>query len=343
MSSNSVGTNYAPVASRPRVFGPPILNRLVTALVTMGALTLVAVFMLPNFYPNTFSRATRATFTLTVIGLACIGTLIVIFWVTNRRIVVTDDRVEVRRPGQLLNSWDRATTGFGTEVTVHRTNGMRTATARTLIVGTAQGQTKVVVPGISRNSFNEMIAILNPVRPVQDPAAPLARVRGQVFTPNRAPVGASMRKLFWASLIVLVASLAIGFGGSVANPDEDAQIMIIAIAGMGGVVAIFLALAGLAARTRYRAIPTSLQAGPGWLRIDETTYPFPTLSSIQVSPPTYDSRKLIIKPVSGRQRMWQMNGTARKGEPVFEEWSAFIGEVVNAAAGTPGLVQLDLD
>lgn len=346
MSLQQMGTDYPGARSQPRVFRSPFLSRLGSAFILIAILTAASVIFLPNSFPTTVNRATRAGITLTVIIVASLVVVGVVFWWNNRRIVVTDDRVEVWRLGQRLQGWDRATTGFGTEVTVHRSNGVRTSTSRTLVVGTPQGQVKVVVPGISRDSFNELVAILNPVglvHPAQSAAAIPAPATGRVFTPNRAPLARAMRKLWWASLIVLLVSLAIGFGGDLVISDEDAQILLLAVAGMGVVVAFCLGMAGLAARKRYQMIPSSMQAGPGWVRIDDMTYPFTTLSSVQVSPATYESKRIVLKPISGKSFSWQLNGLARKGEWVFDEWPAFVGEVVSAASGTPGLVRLDLE
>ena len=363
---HSYPTSGAPTE---RVFRQSQTRKIISAIFVIAILAVLAFLFIPKFLPNTMTHALRFTVAgvlVAVVAFIMLGSALV--W-TNMRVVVTPTTVEVRRPGKVLHTWDRAVTGFSTHIVKHSTNGIPTTTERSLIAHYPGGETKVTFNAMSRSAFNEMYALLTAesraamaqaeaqalgaagqdgaeaagsAHAQQFAAAPMTPSRGlpRTFTANLAP----MRKRGRVALIVagVVAVIAAGLTYlGLQSPDDFALLMAPFIAWF---VAVVCVLVWLGTVTEGRKYPKVTEVGSGGITIDGTVYPYSGLSRIWVTPETYQQRRLqLVGPTGVRKKYSYGAATPKPDVQPMPEWAELVRTLQMATAHNPGLVSFDLN
>lgn len=354
-------------ASTERVFRQSQTRKIISAIFVIAILAVLAFLFIPKFLPNTMTHALRFTVAGVLVGVVAIlmlGSALV--W-TNMRVVVTPTTVEVRRPGKVLHSWDRAVTGFSTHIVKHSTNGIPTNTERTLIAHYPGGETKVTFNAMSRNAFNEMYALLTAEsraamaqaeaqaralagQPAVDPTGapltqqfattpPAALGLPRTFTVNLAPMRKRGRVALIVAAIVAVIAAGLTYLGY-QSPDEFTLLMAAFIAWF---VAVVCVLVWLGTVTESRKYPKVTEIGSGGITIDGTVYPYSGISRIWLTPETYQQRRLqLVGPTGVRKKYSYGAAVGKPDAQPMPQWAELVRTLQAATAHNPGLVSFDL-
>lgn len=331
----------APVAAR--VFRRHPLRTAVGALVLSVVFSAAVLFLLPKFLPRTMNISTRGTVVLVVAIAITLVVWIGSFWLRNIRVVVTPDTVQIGRAGK-VETFARDVTGFRSHITEHRTNGFRSGTTRALIVLSGGREITVELPGFTRATFNELMALLTPVsQPVAEDPVEAARVRASL--PSSFTVDASDERRiangFLITAIVLFA-VALAFGLMAFMPgfgesDFSALILLLPFGALGG---IGFAIGAAQRRKVARSAPAQVWVSHHGLRIGDTDHPYDQLSRIWVTPPAYDTRRIRIERPTGRSVTHVLASPRIRITPDYRD---FVLALRAETARMPGLVSLDLE
>lgn len=330
-------------AESPVVFRRGILPTVLRAIVVSAVALTAALFLIPQIVPRGMSLSDRTlllTFVAVVLLVVVWGTL---FWLRNVRVVVSRDVVEIGRPGS-REAFERATTEFRSRVTEHRTNGVRSGTTRTLIVGRNGVEREFELPGFSRAAFNELMAQLIPLA-IAHPADPVAaaRVRSQVRRDFQvdasrerrlAIVFAIVSAVFLLLTLVIVLSV-------MARGELDGESVAILLTPLTGLVAAGFGL-GVVQRVRaVRQTPTRITVGHRGLRLDEVEHPYASLTRIWLTPPSYSgAKRLRLERRGGRPLTLTLSAPRITLDPDYDE---LVTALRSETAAFPGLLSLDLE
>ncbi|MGJ0389987.1 hypothetical protein [Microbacterium sp. CGR1] len=331
------------VVSGERVFRRHPGRALVSAVLLSAALSAAALFILPQFLPRGMNISTRGTIVL-VVAIAL--TLLIFgstFWLRNTRVVVRADSVEVGRPGS-REVFDRATTGFRSKITEHRTNGIRSGITRALIIHNGGREITVELAGFTRATFNDLMAMLNPIAspPTADPVA-AARERAQLpssFTVDSSGERRLVSGLTIGAVVLLIVAALVG--ALAASPgfldgELSALVLVVPLAGVAG---IGLAIGAFQRRRVLKAIPARITVSHHGIRFDDVDLPFAQLTRIWLTPAGYPVRRIRFERAAGRATSHVLGSPRVQMTP---EYTAFLLAVRAETAQHPELLRLDLE
>lgn len=331
------------VVSGERVFRRHPGRALVSAVLLSAALSAAALFVLPQFLPRGMNISTRGTIVL-VVAIAL--TLLIFgstFWLRNTRVVVRADSVEVGRAGN-REVFDRATTGFRSKITEHRTNGIRSGITRALIIHNGGREITVELVGFTRATFNDLMAMLNPIAPppTADPVA-AARERAQLpssFTVDSSGERRLVSGLTIGAVVLLIVAAAVG--ALAASPgfldgDLSALVLLVPFAGLAG---IGLAIGAFQRRRVLRATPAHVMVSHHGIRFDDADLPYAQLTRIWLTPAGYPTRRIRFERATGRPTVHVLGSPRVQMSP---EYTGFLLAVRAETARHPELLRLDLE
>lgn len=330
-------------------FRGSLARRALGALVVSALLGSAALFLLPSVLPVTTNRSTRAT-------LAIIAAVIVVvliwgsaLWQSNTRVVVDATSVEIRRPGQLIHRWDRATSLFSSRITKRYTNGIPSGVDRTLIVDSAGRRDEVNV-ALTREAFTELMALLAPlsarVAAAQSETAPASSSAPRSFSPRPAPIRRRARRAgFVAAAVAVIAVFTVGLAASGILVEDDRQIALIIVAPMLGVLTVILAALAMVTAGKARSVPSRIDVGTGSLTVDGQVFIFAQQRAVQLSPPSYPRRTLVIVESTGRKHRWLLGepGASARVPEILPDYPELVAAVAASAVGAERVVRLDLE
>lgn len=331
------------VQSNERVFRRNPARAALTAVVVSALLSTVTLFVLPQFLPRRMDLETRGLLVL-VAAIVLTGVVFtMVFWLRNTRVVVRPDTVEIGRAGN-RETYRRAVTGFRSKIKEHRTNGIRSGVTRALVVYSGDREITVELPGFTRATFNELMALLTPI---DQPAAtdPVEAARARAQLPSSFTVDASGERRLAARLSIGAAVLLmITLVGAVvaASPgflegELSALVLIVpftAVAGVG------LAIGAIQRHRVARRIPQALHVGHHGIRIDDSEVPFAQLRRIWLTPTGYPVRRMRLESAAGRSTTHVLGSARVRMTPEYEQ---FLLAVRAESARMPGLLRLDLE
>lgn len=326
-----------------RVFRRHPARAAIGALVLSAALSTATLFLLPRLLPRTMDLSTRGL-VVAVVAIALTAAVVVsTFWLRNMRVAVRPDSVEIGRPGA-RETYDRATTGFRSLITEHRTNGLRSGVTRALIVHSAGREITVELPGFTRATFNELMAALVPVAAprLADPVDE-ARARAHlptVFTVDAAGERRLANRLLFVALVFFataIATVLLTLSPGFLEGDLSALILIAPMTALGGVA--FGIASGLRRRVA-RSAPAQVTLTHHGIRIDDVDHPYAALTRLWLTPPAYPTRRLRIAPTSGRPVTHTLASPRIAMTP---DYSDFLLALRADTTPHPGLISLDLE
>ncbi|MFJ4998924.1 hypothetical protein ACIP5T_12275 [Microbacterium sp. NPDC088619] len=326
-----------------RVFRRHPARAVVSAVVVSAALSAAALFILPQFLPRRMDISTRGTIVLVVAIALTLVVFASIFWLRNTRVVVRSDSVEVGRAGN-REVYDRATTGFRSKITEHRTNGLRSGITRALIIYTSGREITVELAGFTRSTFNDLMAMLNPIAhpPVADPVE-AARARAQL--PSSFTVDSSGERRLASGLAIgaavsLVAAVAVAIVAAspgFLDSELSALVLMVPFAGLAG---IGLAIGAVLRRRVLKAIPARIEVSHHGIRLDDVDLPFAQLTRIWLTPTGYPVRRVKFERAAGRPSTHVLGSGRVQMTP---DYSDFLLAVRAETAHLPELLRLDLE
>lgn len=326
-----------------RVFRRHPARAVMSAVVTTAVLSTLTLFVLPQFLPRRMDIPTRGIIVLVVALALTAAVWLGIFWFRNVRVVVRPTTVEVGRGGN-REVFDRATTVFRSKITEHRTNGIRSGVTRALIVYSNGREIIVELPGFTRTTFNELMAVLSPVD--EPPAVdPVAAARARAHLPTSFAVDASKERGFAngllvgavAALLVTLATVAVAVTPGFLDGELSALVLIAPFAGVAGVG---LLIGAVQRRRVLRGIPSRIGVGQQGLRLDDLDVPYAQLSRIWLTPTGYPVRRLRLERQAGRSTTHVLGSSRVQMVPEYE---TFLVTVRAQTAHLPGLLRLDLE
>ncbi|MBF4562637.1 hypothetical protein ITJ43_10840 [Microbacterium sp. VKM Ac-2870] len=331
-------------------FRGSLARRALGALVLSAVLGSAALFLLPSVLPVTTNRSTRAT-------LAIIATVIVVIlvwgsalWQSNTRVVVDAASVEIRRPGQLIHRWDRATSTFSSRITKRYTNGIPSGVDRTLIVDSAGRRDEVNV-ALTREGFTELMALLAPLSArvaavAQAETATAFSTAPRSFSPSPAPIRRRARRAgFVAGVVAIIAIVTLGLAASGILVEDDREIALIIVAPMLGVLTVILAALAMVTAGKARSVPSRIDVGTGSVTVDGQVFIFAQQRAVQLSPPAYPRRTLVIVEGTGRKHRWLLGepGASTRVPAILPDYPELVAAVAASAVGAENVVRLDLE
>lgn len=331
------------VASDERIFRRHPARAVLSAVLISAALSAAALFIVPQFLPRGMDLSTRGTVVL-VIAIAL--TLVVcasILWLRNTRIVVRPGTVEVGRAGN-REVFDRAASAFRSKITEHRANGLRSGITRALIIHSGGREITVELAGFTRATFNDLMAVLNPITP-PTPADPVDAARARAQLPSSFTVDSSGERRLAAGLAIgagVLLAVALATGLLAASPgfldgELSALVLLVPFAGLAG---IGLTIGALQRRRVLKAIPVHIAVSHHGLRLDDGDLPFAQLSRIWLTPAGYPVRRMRLERTTGRTTTHVLGSSRVRMTPDYAE---FLLAVRAQTAHLPGLLQLDLE
>ena len=331
------------VVSGERVFRRHPARAVVSAVLLSAALSAAALFILPQFLPRGMDLSTRGTIVLVVAIALTLVIFASIFWLRNTRIVVRPDSVEVGRAGN-RELFDRATTGFRSKITEHRTNGLRSGITRALIIDSGGREITLELAGYTRATFNDLMAMLNPIAP-PTAADPVDAARARAQLPSSFTVDASRERRLAAGLTigaVVLLIVAAVVGVLAASPgfldgELSALVLLVPFAGVAG---IGLAIGALQRSRVAKAIPSRVTVSHHGIRFDDVDLPFTQLTRIWLTPTGYPVRRIRFERAAGRTTTHVLGSSRVQMSP---DYSGFLLAVRAETAHVPGLLHLDLE
>ncbi|KQQ67118.1 hypothetical protein ASF63_07795 [Microbacterium sp. Leaf320] len=331
------------VVSGERVFRRHPARSVVSAILLSAALSAAALFILPQFLPRRMDLSTRGTIVLVVAVVLTLVIFVSIFWLRNTRVVVRADSVEVGRAGN-REVFDRATTAFRSKITEHRTNGIRSGITRALIIHNGGREITVELVGFTRATFNDLMAMLNPIAPPPT-ADPVAAARERAQLPSSFTVDSSGERRLASGLIigaVVLLIVAAAVGALAASPgfldgDLSALVLLVPLAGVAG---IGLAIGASQRRRVLKAIPAHVMVSHHGIRFDDTDLPYAQLTRIWLTPAGYPVRRIRFERAAGRTTVHVLGSPRVQMSP---EYTAFLLAVRAETARYPELLRLDLE
>ena len=315
----------------------------VSAVAMTAVLSALTLFVLPQFLPRRMDIPTRGIIVLVVALALTAAVWLGIFWFRNVRIAVHPMTVEVGRGGN-REVFDRATTVFHSKITEHRTNGIRSGVTRALIVYSNGREIIVELPGFTRTTFNELMAVLNPID--EPPAVdPVAAARARAHLPTSFQVDATKERGFAngllvgavVSLLVTAAVVAAAFTPGFLDGDLSALVLIAPFAGVAG---MGLLIGAVQRRRVLRGIPARIAISQQALRLDDLDVPYAQLSRIWLTPAGYPVRRLRLERRAGRATTHVLGSPRVALDP---DSGTFLVTVRAQTAHLPGLLRLALE
>ncbi|WP_157560234.1 hypothetical protein [Microbacterium sp. H83] len=331
------------VVSGERVFRRDPVRGVVSALVISALLSAVTLFVLPQFLPRRMDLETRGILVL-VVALVLTGVVFTsVLWLRNTRVVVRGDSVEIGRAGN-REVYDRATTGFRSKITEHRTNGLRSGVTRALIVYSAGREITIELPGFTRSTFNDLMAVLTPLASPA-PADPVDAARARAHLPSSFTVDSSKERSLAAGLMIgavvlLLVAAAVGalaFSPGFLDGELSALVLVVPFAGVAG---IGLLIGAVQRRRVLRSIPAHVAVDHHGIRLDDRDIPFAQLTRIWLTPTGYPVRRIRFERAAGR-RMTHVLGSSRVD--MTPDYADFLLVVRAQTAHLPELLRLDLE
>lgn len=331
------------VVSGERVFRRHPARAAVSAIVLSAVLSAAALFILPQFLPRRMDLSTRG---MIVLAVAIALTLIVFvstFWLRNTRVVVRADSVEVGRAGN-REVYDRATTGFRSKITEHRTNGLRSGITRALVVYSGGREITVELPGFTRATFNDLMAVLTPIAPPKA-ADPVEAARARAQLPSSFTVDSSAERRLASGLaigavvllVVAAAVVVLALQPGFLDGELSALVLLVPFAGLAG---IGLGIGALQRRRVAASIPSHITVSHHGFRFDDVDVPFAQLTRIWLTPTGYPVRRIKLERAAGRSSTHVLGSSRVHMTP---DYSDFLLAVRAETANLPGLLQLDLE
>ncbi len=313
------------------------------ALVLSVVFSALVLFLLPKFLPRTMNISTRGVVVLVVAVAITAIVWVGSFWLRNIRVIVGPDTVEIGRPGA-TEVYPRATTVFGSKITEHRTNGLPSGTTRALAVHTGTRETVIELPGFTRSTFNELMALLRPAaQPLADDPVEAARARASLPSAFTVDVSGERRfartLLIGAVVLVLVAVVTVLLVLTPAFVEADLQGLVL-LAPFAVVGAVGLGIGALQRYRLVRAIPSRVSISHHGLRLDDVDHPYDQLARIWVTPPGYPVRRLRLDRRAGRSLTCVLGSSRVLMTPDYAE---FVTALRAETARMPGLLSLDLE
>lgn len=333
----------------PRTFGPSIAGRIgvfVVGSLVSAALIIWLVFPLLDDLVRLRGDARP----LTAIALITVTTAFFAaqaFWFGYLRVVVTDDLVEVCRGGKAVHTWPRASTTFGSYVVRQSTNGIPSGATRTLIAANEGGETRIPLGGYSAATFSALIALLRPIETDTAPTdADEVRVAAGSSTSTQfRPDSSKLRKRGAILLWVLVAAVVVTALVAFALIESDPFTAIVVGSAVPLILIVGLVVVGISQSRINRRVPNLITVGSTAIIVDEHTFPYDSVRSIRLTPPTYtnSARRLEIVEESGRRHRYLLG--MNSSSPVADflpTYPDLVRAVASAASRRPGLVAYDL-
>jgi len=315
----------------------------VSAVVMTVVLSALTLFVLPQFLPRRMDIPTRGIIVLVVALALTAAVWLGIFWFRNVRIAVRPTTVEVGRGGN-REVFDRATTVFHSKITEHRTNGIRSGTTRALVVYSNSREIIVELPGFTRTTFNELMAVLNPID--EPPAVdPVAAARARAHLPTSFQVDATKERgfangLLLGAIIALLVTAAVAAAAFTPGFLDGELSALVLIAPFAGVAGVGLLIGAVQRRRALRGIPSRIGVNQQGLRLDDLDVPYAQLSRIWLTPAGYPVRRLRLERTAGRTTTHVLGSSRVAMDP---DYGTFLVTVRAQTAHLPGLLRLDLE
>lgn len=336
--------NQVRVAPATRVFRRHPVRAVIGAVVLSVVLSAATLFLLPRFLPRAMDISERGVIVLIVAIALTVAAFAGFLWFRNVRIVVTPDTVEVGRAGS-RETFPRATTGFRSKITEHRTNGLPSGTTRALIVHSGDREITIDLPGYSRATFNALMAELAPITapPAENPVD-AARARAQL--PSAFAIDASgerrlVARLAIACVVFLVVALAVVVVAATVpgflTGEYSALVLFAPFAAAG---AIGFGIGALQRHRVLRSIPARVSVDHRGIRVDDADHPFAQLRHVWLTPIGYPVRRLRLDRQAGRSVTHVL---ASPRVTMTPEYGDFLLAVRADTAHLPGLLSLDLE
>lgn len=331
------------MAAGERVFRRHPARTAVGAIVVSAMLSAAALFILPQFLPRLMDLSTRGAIVLVVAIALTAAVWVGAFWLRNIRVVVGPDAVEIGRPGN-RETYSRATTAFRSRITEHRTNGLPSGTTRALILHTAGREVTIELPGFTRATFNELMAMLNPIAPppMTDPVE-AARARAQLpssFTVDSSGERRLATRLTIAATVMLIVAALVGALALTPGFLDGELSALVLLVPFAVLAAIPLAIGAIQRRRVLKAIPARISVNHHGIRFDDLDVPFAQLTRIWMTPTGYPVRRLRLERAAGRSSAHVLGSSRVQMSP---DYADFLLAVRAETAHTPGLLQLDLE
>lgn len=326
-----------------RVFHRNRLRSAIGAIVISAALSAGTLFLLPTFLPRDMDIPTRGTLVLVVASALTVAVFLGFFWFRDIRIVVRPDTVEIGKAGS-RETYDRATTGFRSSITEHRTNGLPSGTTRALIVHTGYRETTFELPGYTRAMFNELMATLTPIAQ-PTPVDPVAAARAAAQLPTHFTVdGAGERRfaarITIAAVVFLALAVAVGLLALISGFGDSEFSALILLAPFAAVAAVGVGIGAVQRRRVVRSIPAQVQVDSQGIRLDGVASPYGQLTRIWLTPPAYPVKRLRLERVGSRSTTHLLVSSRVTITPGYDQ---MLRAVQARTAHLPGLLSLDLE
>jgi hypothetical protein len=331
------------VMTSEQVFRRHPVRSAVGAIVLSAVLSAAVLFILPRMLPRRMDLETRGIIVL-VAAIVLTGIVFTsMLWLRNTRVVVRPDSVEIGRAGN-RETYDRATTAFRSKITEHRTNGIRSGITRALVVYSAGREITVDLPGFTRSTFNELMAVLTPLAPPK-PVDPVEAARARAQLPSSFAVDSSKERALATGLtigavvllVVAAAVTALAFTPGFLDGELSALVLIIPTAGLAG---IGLLIAAIRRQRVLKAIPAHISVSHHGIRFDDLDLPFAQLGRIWLTPTGYPVRRIRIERVAGRTTTHILGSNRVQMTP---DYGDFLLTVRAETAHLPELLRLDLE
>lgn len=335
--------NQTSMVTGERVFRRHPLRAALGALVLSVAVSAATLFLVPRFLPRTMDLSERGL----IVGLLVIVFTVAI-WVStfvfqNMRVVVRPDVVEIGRPGA-RETYARATTGFRSQVTEHRTNGLRSGVTRALIVHSAGREITVQLTGFTRATFNELMAELNPITQPRL-ADPVDDARARAHLPRMFTVDAGGERRLATRLTITAVVCALAMAATIVlvlqpgflDSELSALVLIAPFSGLAAIVCgIFAALRSRVARSA----PSHISLTTHGIRIDDVEHPYAQITRLWLTPPAYPTCRLRIDRTNGRPVRHTLSSARIAMTP---DYGDFLLTLRADTAQRPGLISMDLE
>lgn len=333
-----MGVVRAVDGTAPRVFRRSLVGAAIQALVVSVVIVVAAIVVVPGLLPISTSRTTRATLTAVVIAVLLVAVWGSLLWLRNLSVIVTTERVTIRRPLGEVAAFARNETRFGSTVTQNRVNGMPSSVTRTLIARGPHGETRLDLTGFSRSTFNALIATVSPLAEAVPDAVPRS-VEAVTFTLDATGLRARGRKIAWAAVFTGAVSLGASAVGFRAH-DDTLRVVGCAVAIFVFVLTFGLAIGAAQIASQARRHPARVTVSGIGVSIDGTDHPYASLSRIWVTPTAYARSSIQIIDQDGCRSTWPL---VAPGVSLSPDYLVFVHALRIATHHHPGLVALDLE
>ncbi|WP_334151196.1 hypothetical protein [Microbacterium sp.] len=335
--------NQTSVMPGERVFRRHPLRAAIGALALSVVLSAATLFILPRFLPRNMDVSTRGLIVAVVAIALTAAVWVSTFWFRNMRIVVRPDVVEIGRPGA-RETYVRSATGFRSQITEHRTNGLRSGVTRALIVHSAGREITVELPGFTRATFNELMAELNPIAQPRL-ADPVDDARARAHLPRTFAVDASRERRLASGLTIATVVCVLAMAATVVlvlqpgflDGELSALILVAPITGLAAIACGILA----ALRARIaRSAPVQISLTTHGIRIDDVDHPYDRITRLWLTPPAYPTRRLRIERTNGRPARHTLSSARIEMSP---DYGDLLLTLRADTAQRPGLISMDLE